>query len=44
MREGLAEALSDDSHEFADLLHNFGIQRNAAKVITYLAAAGEGRR
>jgi predicted transcriptional regulator len=41
MREGLAEALGDKYHEFADLLHSFGVQRNVAKVITYLAAAGE---
>jgi predicted transcriptional regulator len=42
MREGLAEALGDDSHEFSDLLHSLGVQRNVAKVITYLAVAGEG--
>jgi predicted transcriptional regulator len=41
MREGLAEALGDDSHEFADLLHSLGVQRNVAKLITYLAIAGE---
>ena len=41
MREGLAEALSDDSHEFSDLLHSLGVQRNVAKLITYLATAGE---
>jgi predicted transcriptional regulator len=41
MREGLAEALGDDSHEFADLLHSLGVQRNVARLITYLAAAGE---
>jgi len=42
MRDGLADALGDDSHEFAYLLQSLGIQRNVAKVITYLAAAGEG--
>jgi predicted transcriptional regulator len=42
MREGLAEALGDNSHEFSDLLQSLGLQRNVAKVITYLAAAGEG--
>jgi len=33
--------LGDDSHEFADLLHSLGVQRNVAKLVTYLAVAGE---
>ncbi|MDF0591484.1 ArsR family transcriptional regulator [Candidatus Methanocrinis natronophilus] len=41
MREGLAEALGDKCHEFADLLHSLGVQRNVAKLVTYLAVAGE---
>jgi predicted transcriptional regulator len=41
MREGAVEANRDDDHEFADLLHSLGLQRNVAKVITYLAVAGE---
>ena len=41
MREGIAKVLDDDDHEFADLLHRFGIQRNVAKVITHLAVDGE---
>lgn len=41
MREGVVEAIEDDGHEFADLLHSLGLQRNVAKVITYLAVAGE---
>jgi len=41
MREGVARVLDDDDHEFVDLLHSLGVQRNVAKVITYLAFAGE---
>jgi predicted transcriptional regulator len=41
MREGVAKVLDDDDHEFVDLLHSLGVQRNVAKVITYLAVAGE---
>jgi len=41
MREGVAEVLDDDDHEFVDLLHSLGVQRNMAKVITYLAVVGE---
>ena len=41
MREGVAKVLDDDDHEFVDLLHNLGVQRNTAKVITYLTVAGE---
>ncbi len=41
MREGVAEVLDDDDHEFVNLLNSLGVQRNVAKVITYLAVAGE---
>jgi predicted transcriptional regulator len=41
MREGVAKVLDDDDHVFVDLLHSLGVQRNVAKVITYLAVAGE---
>jgi predicted transcriptional regulator len=41
MREGVAKVLDDDDYEFVNLLHSLGIQRNVAKVITYLAIAGE---
>jgi predicted transcriptional regulator len=41
MREGVAKVLDDDDHEFVDLLHSLGVQRNLAKVITYLAIARE---
>lgn len=41
MREGVGEVIEDDNHEFADLLHSLGLQRNVAKVITHLAVAGE---
>ena len=41
MREEVAKVLDDDDHLFVDLLHSLGIQRNVAKVITYLAVAGE---
>jgi predicted transcriptional regulator len=41
LREGVAKVLDDDDHEFVDLLHSLGVQRNVAKVITYLAVNGE---
>jgi predicted transcriptional regulator len=41
MREGVAKVLDDDDYEFVDLLHSLGIQRNVAKIITFLAVAGE---
>lgn len=41
MREGVAGVLDDDNHEFTDLLASLGVQRNVAKVITYLVVAGE---
>jgi predicted transcriptional regulator len=41
MREGVAKVLDDDDHVFVDLLHSLGVQRNVAKVITFLAIAGE---
>jgi predicted transcriptional regulator len=41
MREGVAKVLYDDDHVFVDLLHSLGVQRNVAKVITFLAIAGE---
>ena len=41
MREGAVKVLDDDNLEFVDLLHSLGVQRNVAKVITYLAGSGE---
>ena len=41
MREGVVEMLDDDNLEFVHLLASLGVQRNVAKVITYLAVAGE---
>jgi len=41
MKEGVAKVLDDDDHVFVDLLHSLGVQRNVAKVITFLAVAGE---
>jgi predicted transcriptional regulator len=41
LREGVAGVLGDDNHEFTDLLASLGVQRNVAKVITYLVVAGE---
>ena len=41
MREGLAKVLDDEDYEFVELLHSLGVQRNVAKVITFLAIAGE---
>jgi predicted transcriptional regulator len=43
MREGVVDVLDDANHEFVELLHNLGIQRNVALVITYLAIAGESK-
>ena len=33
--------LDNDNLEFVHLLHGLGVQRNVAKLITFLAAAGE---
>ena len=41
MREGVAKVLDDDDYEFVELLHSLGVQRNVAKVVIYLAFAGE---
>jgi len=41
MREGAIRTLDDDDLEFVHLLHGLGVNRNVAKVMTYLAAAGE---
>jgi len=41
MREEVAKVLDDDDHEFAELLYSLGVNRNVAKVITYLAIAGD---
>lgn len=42
MRDGIVETIEEEEdHEFADLLHSLGFQRNVAKVITYLAVSGE---
>ena len=41
MREGVIEVLGDDNLEFVHLLASLGVQRNVAKVITYLAVEGE---
>jgi predicted transcriptional regulator len=41
MREGAVKVLDDRNIEFVHLLHSLGVQRNVAKVITYLAVAGE---
>lgn len=41
MREEVAKVLDDDDHEFAELLYSLGVNRNVAKVITYLAVAGD---
>ncbi|MDF0591732.1 ArsR family transcriptional regulator [Candidatus Methanocrinis natronophilus] len=40
MREGAIRELDDDDLEFASLLNRLGVQRNVAKLITFLAAAG----
>ena len=41
MREGVVEMLDEQNIEFVHLLASLGVQRNVAKVITYLAVAGE---
>ena len=41
MQEGIIRTLDNDDLEFVHLLHGLGVNRNVAKVITYLAAAGE---
>ena len=41
MRLGVVEVLGEDNLEFVHLLSSLGVQRNVAKVITYLAVAGE---
>ena len=41
MREGAVRVLDDQNIEFVHILHSLGVQRNVAKVITYLAVAGE---
>ena len=41
MREGVAEVLDNSSLEFAELLHSLGVQRKVARLLTYLAVAGE---
>jgi predicted transcriptional regulator len=41
MREGAIRVLDNDNLEFVHLLHGLGVQRNVAKLITFLAAAGE---
>ena len=41
MREGTIRTLDDNDLEFVHLLRGLGVNRNVAKFITYLAAAGE---
>lgn len=41
MREAVVGALNDDQLEMANILRRLGVQINVAKLITYLAAAGE---
>ena len=41
MREGVVKVLDDKNIEFVDILRRLGMQRNVAKVITYLTVAGE---
>jgi predicted transcriptional regulator len=41
MRGGVAEVLDNSRLEFAGLLHSLGVQRNVARLLTYLAIAGE---
>jgi len=41
MREGVVKVLDDENIEFVDILRRLGMQRNVAKVITYLTVAGE---
>jgi predicted transcriptional regulator len=41
MREAVVGALNGDQLEMANILRRLGVQINVAKLITYLAAAGE---
>lgn len=41
MREAVVGGLNDDQLEMANILRRLGVQINVAKLITYLAAAGE---
>jgi predicted transcriptional regulator len=41
MREGAFKVLDDKDIEFVDILRHLGMQRNVAKIITYLTVAGE---
>jgi predicted transcriptional regulator len=41
MREGVVKVLDDRNIEFVDILRRLGMQRNVAKIITYLTVAGE---
>lgn len=41
MREAIVGALNDDQLEMANILRRLGVQINVAKLVTYLAAAGE---
>jgi predicted transcriptional regulator len=41
MREAVVGVLNDDQLEMANILRRLGVQINVAKLITYLATAGE---
>jgi predicted transcriptional regulator len=41
MRDAVVGVLNDDQLEMANILRRLGVQINVAKLITYLAAAGE---
>lgn len=41
MRDAVVGVLNDDQFEIANILRRLGVQINVAKLITYLAAAGE---
>ena len=41
MRETVVGALNDDQLEMVNILRRLGVQINVAKLITYLASAGE---
>lgn len=41
MCEGVVKVLGNRDIEFANILHRLGVQRNVAKVITFLAVVGE---
>lgn len=41
MREGSVKVLDNDDLEFASLLNSLGVHQNVAKLITFLATAGE---